>query len=139
MQEIEIKYSQVGLKCSYQNDTFFYWKATQEPDEYNKYRIAGEDDQKRNPEDLPKEEIVCGIKETLTNQISLPEEDLIREVAKIFGYARLGGNVEQAMKMGIEFAFDRELIGIKNGRIVLTEIKIQNIMQNGHSNCLPKL
>lgn len=55
----------------------------------------------------------------MTNQISLPEDDLIREVAKIFGYARLGGNVEQAMKMGIDFALQKGVVISKDERIVL--------------------
>ncbi|MBK6285813.1 MAG: hypothetical protein IPF54_26860 [Draconibacterium sp.] len=70
---------------------------------------------------MAKEEIFCGIKDVLTNQISLPEDDLIREVAKVFGYCRLGGNVEQAMKMGIDFALEVGEIIRKDERIVLPE------------------
>jgi hypothetical protein len=112
-------YSRMGLKHTSQSGIYFYWNREQEPLNYSKFRVPGDDDSKRNADDLAKEEIICGIKEVLTNQISLPENDLIREVAKIFGYARLGGNVEQAMKMGIDFALQKELVISKNERIVL--------------------
>lgn len=112
-------YSQLEIKHTRQNGTLFYWKKNQEPKNYNIYRIPGEDDQKRNAEDLAKEEIFCGIKDVLTNQISLPEDDLIREVAKIMGYGRLGGNVEQTMKIGIEYAIQMKFVIKKEKRFVL--------------------
>ncbi len=114
-------YSRLKLIHTNQNGTLFYWGNEQEPGKYNIFRVPGDDDQKRNAEDLAKEEIFCGIKDVLTNQISLPEDDLIREVAKVFGYARLGGNVEQAMKMGIDFALEVGEIIRKDERIVLPE------------------
>jgi len=114
-------YSGLELKHTSQNGTLFYWNNEQEPAEYSIFRVPGNDDQKRNAEDLAKEEIFCGIKDVLTNQISLPEDDLIREVAKVFGYARLGGNVEQAMKIGIDFALANGKIIRKDERIVLPE------------------
>ena len=113
-------YSIMELKKTRQNETYFYWLEGQEPEGYNTFRIPKEDDQKRNADDLAKEEIYNGIKDVLNHQISLPEEDLIREVAKVFGFARLGGNVEQAMRMGIEFALKKELIVLKDERIVLS-------------------
>lgn len=116
-------YTRLELKHTSQNGTLFYWNKEQEPGKYNIFRIPGEDNQKRNAEDLAKEEIFCGILDVLTNQISLPEDDLIREVAKLFGYARLGGNVEQAMKLGIEYALKYGNIMQKDERIVISTYK----------------
>jgi len=114
-------YSKLELKQSTQNGTHFYWTEEQEPKKYKIFRIPNEKDQKRIANDLAIEEILNCIRDVLTNQISLPKEDLLREVAKIFGYARLGENVEHAMKMGIDYAFTKELIVNKNERIVLSE------------------
>ncbi|MCK9452027.1 MAG: DUF3320 domain-containing protein [Bacteroidales bacterium] len=114
-------YSTLSLTQTNQNGTLFYWHKDQEPEHYAIFRVAGEEDQKRNAEDLAKEEITCGIKEVLINQISLPEDDLIREVAKIFGYARMGGNVEQAMKTGIDFALEKGIVILKDEKVILPE------------------
>lgn len=112
-------YSVLNLKKTQQNGTVFYWQKEQEPDDYGIYRVLGDDDQKRNAEDLPKEEICCAIKEVLLNQISLPEDDLIRETAKAFGYSRLGGYVEQAMRLGITYSVQKEIVINKDGRYIL--------------------
>ena len=112
-------YSIMELKNTNQNGVNFYWNKEQEPTKYNLFRVPGEDNSKRDANDLAREEIICGIIDVLTNQISLPEEDLIREVARIFGYTRLGGNVEQAMKTGIDFAVYKGFISNKDERIVL--------------------
>ncbi len=44
------------------------------------------------------------IKYILEKQISLSYPDLVREAAKLFGYARVGSNVEGAMVAGIRYA-----------------------------------
>jgi hypothetical protein len=112
-------YSQMNLKFTRQTGTLVYWRDDQMPEIYKKFRVPMEDEYKRNAEDLPKEEIAAAIVEILKNQISLPAEDLIKETARLFGYARLGGNVEQAMKMGIEFALAANMITHSNDRLVL--------------------
>jgi very-short-patch-repair endonuclease len=113
-------YSQMELNQTSQDGNIFYWNKGQNPLSYNTFRVPAEGDPKRNAEDLPKEEIICGIKDVLSNQISLPDDDLIREVAKLFGYTRLGGNVEQAMRMGIEYALLIGLVINKDDRFVLS-------------------
>ena len=112
-------YSDMRLQQTNQNGIIFYWNDKQEPEKYNIYRIPKIDDQKRNAEDISKEEIYCGIKDVLLNQISLPEDDLIREVSKAFGYSRLGGFVELSIKTGIEYAIQKKYIVIKGERYIL--------------------
>ncbi len=112
-------YSQLQFKCTTQNDAVFYWLSIQEPESYDTFRVPGEDDQKRNAEDLAKEEIANGIKEVLNNQISLPQDDLVKEAAHIFGFTRKGGNVEQAIQTGIDYAIEINLIINKDMRYIL--------------------
>ena len=112
-------YAELNLKKTEQDDSVFYWNSDQNPETYDTFRIPENEEHKRSAEDLPKEEIIAGIVEILTNQISLPADDLIRETARLFGYARIGGNVEQAMKMGIKHALKKGIIAENNERIVL--------------------
>jgi superfamily I DNA and/or RNA helicase/very-short-patch-repair endonuclease len=113
-------YNELELNYTIQNNIIFYWDFQQEPEKYDLLRVAEYDQHKRNAEDIPKEEVKNCIKEILNNQISLPEEDLIKEVAKIFGFNRLGGNVEQSMKFGLDYSLTIGLIDKKNDRIVLS-------------------
>ena len=112
-------YLDMELKCTHQNDTIFYWSSDQDPQKHNSFRTPPNDDLKRNAEDIAKEEIACAITDILSNQISLPEADLIREAAKAFGYARLGGNVEQSMRTGIDHALSTDQITKINDRLML--------------------
>lgn len=116
---LESLYTQLNLRYNHQNGTFFYWKQEQNPELYKTFRIPMDETQKRNAEDLPREEVAAALIEILTNQISLPEDDLIKETARLFGYARIGTNVEQSMKLGIEYALKSEMILKNNDRLVL--------------------
>lgn len=60
-------------------------------------------------------------KEILSNQISLPKEDLIRESSKLFGFARTGTQVELAMKKGIEIALNKGFVLLKDGRVLIND------------------
>jgi hypothetical protein len=89
---------------------------------YNIFRIPNTNVPKRNLEDIAKEEIVNGIKDILTKQFSLPKEDLIKEVARIFGYSRISGNVEECINLGIQYALTIEIIVNQNGRLIVKEL-----------------
>lgn len=76
----------------------YYWPEQTQSKNYRYFRTH--DNEKRDIEDIPPEEIKNAAFEILCNQISLPEGDLIREVAKIFGF-RKGAKVEMHIKKGI--------------------------------------
>ena len=61
------------------------------------------------------------LKEILSNQISLPKEDLIREASKSFGFARTGTQVELAMKKGISLALAKNFIKETEERVIINE------------------
>ena len=102
--------------CAYNT---FFWRNGQDPQQYNIFRVAGSDSQKRDAEDLPPEEIANGVLEILHNQISLSKSDLVKETAKLFGYARIGSNVETAMLAGIDKALEKGEAKLTNDRVTL--------------------
>ncbi len=114
-------YSEMELKQSIQDGVNFYWNDEKSAKDFKLYRIPKDNDPKRNSEDLPEEEIVAAIIDVLKYQISLPEENLIKEVAKLFGFNRLGGNVEQTIKNGIVLASENNLIVLKDERYILAK------------------
>jgi very-short-patch-repair endonuclease len=72
-----------------------------------------------NPQDIPVEEIVAVIREHLEQQVSLPEDELLRLTARTFGYARLGTKVEAAMRNGLAQAKRANHLRMENGRASL--------------------
>jgi hypothetical protein len=103
------------------DDSRVFWNDTLNPDSYTGYRVSTVNGQKRDPDDLPPEEIANGIREILSHQISLPNDELVREASRLFGFARSGSNVENAMKKGIKKAILNGLITDKDGRLIIIE------------------
>ena len=86
------------------NGKTIYWWDNQIPSKYNVIRTSGEGVNKRDAKEVPVEEVVNVIIYVLTEQISLSEEDLVRETAKLLGYTRLGTVVEFLAYEGIKEA-----------------------------------
>ncbi|XEC96163.1 DUF3320 domain-containing protein [Paenibacillus tarimensis] len=85
----------------------FFWPKGVEPNQYDIYRVAEDEAQRRAADDLPSEEVAAAVKSVLAAQISLPLEDLVKQVVKRLGYARSGQALEKAARNGISFAVER--------------------------------
>lgn len=96
--------SRLGLEQTVGNSTVFYWPRTVAPADYSDYRLAAADQDRRNAEELPPQEIANAVRAVLAAEISLPEEDLARQLIRLFGYARTGAALDRAMREGIELA-----------------------------------
>ena len=99
----------------------FLWRADQNPDQYAAIRVPAPDDPTpRQPEELPPEEIANACLAVLRQQVSLPTEDLLREVARLFGFARLTERVQIALQRGIEVGLRRGDFHLQDDRAVLS-------------------
>ncbi|GLX65724.1 DUF3320 domain-containing protein [Paenibacillus glycanilyticus] len=87
----------------------FYWPEGAEPSSYDRYRVATEE-ARRSAEELPIEEVAAAVKAVLASQISLPEEDLIKQVVRLLGYARSGNALDRVIRMGIQKAIELEYV-----------------------------
>ena len=96
--------STLQLQRNKKNGKVVYWWDNQIPSKYNMIRTSGEGVNKRDAKEVPVEEVVNAIIYVLTEQISLSEEDLIREAAKLLGYTRIGNIVEFLVYEGINEA-----------------------------------
>lgn len=92
-----------NVKMTADDGKVFVWPAEQVPKEYAVFRVPGDYDlSKRDAEDLSPIEVANGALYLLEQHVSLPVTDLVRETARLFGYSRLGQNVDRVMKSGIE-------------------------------------
>jgi hypothetical protein len=117
----ELIFKELNLQQTTDNGNIIFWRADQQPENYDIYRLPPNETLKRDADDLPSHEIANGIKETLKNQISLTKGDLVKETSRLFGYARIGTNVEIAMTEGIKMALAKGLAKIDNDRLVYIE------------------
>ena len=113
-------FKQINLKYT-DGDRRFYWSENQTPDSYIHYRVSELESQRRDAADISPEEVSNAVHEILENMISLNKVDLIKESAKLFGFNRIGGNVETSMTQGINKAVNRGFAMIEGGRVFLKE------------------
>lgn len=92
----------------------FYWNNGQDPESYDIYRPESG----REALDIAPEEVAVAVCRILEEQGSLSEDDLLREAAHRFNYARMGDNVTASMRRGIDYA-------VESGRAIRDKGKIK--------------
>jgi hypothetical protein len=114
-------FKELNLQHTNDNGKIIFWRTDQHPENYNIFRLPPNENLKRDADDLPSHEIANGIKEILKNQISLTKADLVKETSRLFGYARIGTNVEIVMLEGIRKALSKGFAKMQEDRIVFCE------------------
>lgn len=112
----------MNSKTTKQEDVVFYWRQDQEPDAYAGFRVSGEGENRRDVREVPVQEVANAIYAVLYEQVSMAQEDLLRETARKLGYTRLGGNVLSQLALGVEYAQTQDgIITGTNGTFVLSD------------------
>ena len=109
------------LSVTCEGDHIFYWKNGEDAAQYEQFRIARSEEERREMEDIPAQEIAAAIHWILQNQLSLSKEDLIREVGHVFGFARMGSSIEEGTARGLAHALDKQWAVLDGERICLQE------------------
>ncbi|MFH1707858.1 MAG: DUF3320 domain-containing protein [Planctomycetota bacterium] len=86
----------------------FLWPREQKAEAYSGFRVPGTDCiSAREAEAIPPEEAANAAAALLPRLVSLPRRDLVREMAKLFGFHRLGQRVEERMEEGVSLLANR--------------------------------
>lgn len=81
----------------------FLWRSDQDVHTYPGFRVPAPDDGfVREAEHIPPQEVANAVHELLKEHLSLSREDLVKAVATLFGFSRVGNRVRQAMEEGID-------------------------------------
>ena len=107
---LETVMADLPLTGTLQDGEIVLWRADQDPDAYALARACGEGDARRDIRDVPVQELANACCHVLSEQGSLPEDDLIREAAKLMGYPRLSANALAAFRAAAVYARDHGLI-----------------------------
>ena len=118
---LEAALSRVQKQEVIYNGNVFYWLVDQDPNVYEGYRIddISEGGFKRSMDDIATVEVINALLEVLDEQISLTEEDLVRETARKFGYTRLGSVIDSAVTYAITIALENGYIIQDHNRYLL--------------------
>ena len=119
VKRIDVLAAKANIRVVREKGGTFLWVSSQDPKNYALFRIAGEDENsKREPESLPSQEVANAALHLLEQHVSLPVPDLVREVARLFGYQRTGPTVDKAMRSGIELLVRNGGAKEENGMVV---------------------
>jgi hypothetical protein len=97
----------------------YFWEPGIDPDVYDDFRIPTSDDKtRRNLEHIPPREIAAAVKFVLNQQIGLSKDDLMREVARIFAFAKCTEAMQKRIQVGIKIATKRNWAAIYGERVI---------------------
>lgn len=94
----------------------FYWNNNTTIDFYRNNEI-----EKRNMEDIAPEEIMVALEEVVTNHLSIEEEELLRYLARTFGFAKVGKQIDTLLRYTIDTAVKNAIVKKENGRIKIAD------------------
>lgn len=97
-----------------QHQQLFYWHNNIELDYYRSNDI-----EKRNIEDIAPEEILVALEEAVRHNLSIEEGKLLRYLARVFCFAKVGRQIENVLSAVIALAKYKQIIKRENGRIKL--------------------
>jgi hypothetical protein len=92
----------------------FVWNDRTTPETVTRYRYSKAEDS-RDFQDIPEEELLIAVQEVVRKNVSLPEADLVREVAKAFCFTRMTPAIEEAVKKAAERAVKQQRVAIDEG------------------------
>lgn len=90
----------------------FYWSNNTALDYYR-----SNDTEKRNMEDIAPEEVIIALEEVVTNNLSIEENELIRYLARTFGFAKVGKQIDALLRYTIDEAVKQDKVRRENDRI----------------------
>lgn len=93
----------------------FYWNNSTILDFYRSNDI-----EKRNMEDIAPEEVIVALDEVVTNNLSIEEDELLRYLARTFGFAKVGKQIDTLLRYCIDIAVKQEKVKRENNRIKLS-------------------
>ena len=97
---VEKAMKRMKVKTSKTKGVVFCWTPGQDPKEYDGIRVSND----RSGDEISPQEITNAACYVLKSNPELSKDDLIKEVSRVFGYKRLGKNLEASLAAGIQFA-----------------------------------
>jgi len=104
------------VKTAKQKGIAVCWSAGQDPKDYREIRVSSS----RPANEICLQEISNAACYVLKQKKDLSEAELIKEISLLFGYKRLGKNVEEAMAAGIQYARSSKAVTAKKDHYRLT-------------------
>ena len=94
----------MNVTSTAQDGQRFYWSDGQSPEAYRAFRTGNAG--VRGARDIPAQEAANAACRVLEEQIGLPQEELVRETARLLGFPRAGTAVHAMAEAGVRWALE---------------------------------
>ncbi len=102
----------------------FLWMTESDSAAYAQFRTAGDSpESQRKADEIAVEEYANGALHVLRSHISLSEDDLVKETARLFGFQRTGPAVDQRVRAGIQCLIQSGRADSESGTVILPRNK----------------
>ena len=96
------------------------WRLDQDPASVPAVRVAGSSAVAcRDITEIPLSELAAAARIVVERAAGLPAAELVRDCARLLGFARITEKVTERVGKGVELAMARQLITVENGRVHL--------------------
>ncbi len=107
---------ELNFTVTLQEGVEILWLPSQDPEKLEVFRTPADETGRRSPDELPAHEVAVAVRSVVKASFSLPEEELIRELTHLFGFARTGNQLEASMRNGISMARMLGWVKLADGR-----------------------
>ena len=108
----------VKIKSVRQKGIVFCWAPDQDPKAYTGLRVSNE----RSGNEISPQEMRNAAIYALQTKGELSKDDLVKEMSRIFGYKRLGKNLETTLQTGVQYArSSKAIVSVSGGMYKLPE------------------
>ncbi len=98
------------------------WPEGMGPETFDIFRVPGGDPGSfRDAEELPINEVANAALYLLKQHLSAPEDEVLREMSRLFGFRRIGPMVEDRMRKGVASLIKKRIFRKKGNNIILEE------------------
>ena len=98
------------------------WRLDQDPTGIPPVRVAGQGaSARREIDEVPLAEVAAAARIVVERAVGIPANDLVRDAARLLGFARVTERVIERVASGIRLAAQRELIRIDSGNATLPD------------------
>lgn len=94
----------------------FYWNSDTNLEFYRSNDI-----EKRNMEDIAPEEVIVALVEVVTDNLSIEEDELLRYLARTFGFAKVGKQIDSLLRYSIDLAVKQKKVKVENNRVKIAD------------------
>lgn len=108
--------SELEIHSTHYNQPF-YWQEKNQVQTLDYYRSNAIE--KRTLEDVAPEEIWVAIQEVLEHNVSSDEDDLVRYLARLYGFTKTGRQIDSHLRLVIDAAITEKLLVRENERVRL--------------------